>query len=90
MSTVGTLVTAEEFGRLESDQLCELVRGRLVEINLPYPRHGQVCIQIAKLTAHHPIGIQDVMLQALTALRTAMPTSANSSVLRNILCQEKP
>lgn len=47
MATVDTLMTAEEFGRLESDQLCELVRGRVVDVNMPYPRHGQVCIQIA-------------------------------------------
>lgn len=50
MSTVETLLTAEEFARLPDDgKLYELVRGRRVQMNVPYPRHGQVCAQIAFL-----------------------------------------
>jgi Uma2 family endonuclease len=35
------LLTAEEYGRLENDgRLTELVRGRIVEMNLPFTSHG--------------------------------------------------
>jgi Uma2 family endonuclease len=44
MATVDRLMTAEEFGRLPDDgRRYELVRGVLVEMNMPKPRHGQVC-----------------------------------------------
>lgn len=44
MAIVEKLLTAEEFGRLPDDgHRYELVRGVLVELNMPKPRHGQVC-----------------------------------------------
>lgn len=44
MATVETLLTAEEYGRLpDNGQRTELVRGRIVALNMPYPRHGQIC-----------------------------------------------
>jgi Uma2 family endonuclease len=52
MATAPRLLTAEEFGRLPDDgRLMELVRGEVVEVNLPYPRHGQICSNI-----NHRIG----------------------------------
>lgn len=44
MATAERLITAEEFSRLPDDgRRYELVRGVLVEMNMPKPRHGQVC-----------------------------------------------
>ena len=38
------LLTAEEYGRLPDDGVpTELVRGRIVRLPMPRPRHGQVC-----------------------------------------------
>ena len=48
MSTATKLLTAEEFARLpDTGQLCELVRGEIVEVNIPKPRHGQICALIS-------------------------------------------
>lgn len=44
MATVETLLTAQEFWLLPDDGLPkELVRGRIVEMNVPAPRHGYYC-----------------------------------------------
>jgi Uma2 family endonuclease len=41
------LLTAEEYGQLpDLGRPTELVRGRIVETNVPYPRHGQVCSEV--------------------------------------------
>jgi Uma2 family endonuclease len=41
------LLTAEEYLRLpDSDRPTELVRGRVVAMNVPKPRHGQVCSRV--------------------------------------------
>ena len=38
------LITAAEFALLDDNgQLSELVRGRIVEMNMPAPRHGYIC-----------------------------------------------
>jgi Uma2 family endonuclease len=50
MATAEALLTAEEFGLLpDNGQPCELVRGRIIPLNMPYPRHGQICVQVAYL-----------------------------------------
>lgn len=52
MSTVSQekLLTAEEFARLpDNGRLSELVRGRIVEMNMPAPRHGQVCSKVDRI-----------------------------------------
>jgi Uma2 family endonuclease len=44
------LLTAEEFGCLADDgRLRELVRGRIVTLNMPYPRHGYYCLRIGRI-----------------------------------------
>jgi len=44
MATVDKLVTAGEFFKLLDDgQLSELVRGRIIVMNVPGFRHGEVC-----------------------------------------------
>jgi Uma2 family endonuclease len=48
------LMTAEEFGGLPDDgRLTELVRGEIVEVNMPYPRHGQICSRISRIVGNY-------------------------------------
>jgi Uma2 family endonuclease len=51
MATVAeTLLTADEFRRLPDDGVPkELVRGRVVPMNVPAPRHGQICVRIVRV-----------------------------------------
>ncbi|QEL20281.1 Uma2 family endonuclease [Limnoglobus roseus] len=51
MATVATaLMTAEEFGELPSNGLLEeLIRGVPVAMNMPYPRHGELCFRVGYL-----------------------------------------
>lgn len=51
MATVTeALMTAEEFQRLPDDGIRrELVRGRVVILNMPAPRHGQICARIIRI-----------------------------------------
>lgn len=55
MATVETaLITAAEYGRMpDNGQRTELVRGRIVPMNMPAPRHGQICGQIVFLLKSH-------------------------------------
>ena len=47
MSVAEKLLTAEEFARLpDNGQPCELVRGKIVWMNVPKPTHGYVCSNI--------------------------------------------
>lgn len=47
-ATAAALLTAEEYGQLpDNGQPTELVRGTIVSLNMPYPRHGQICGKIA-------------------------------------------
>ncbi len=51
------LLTAAEFERLPDDGIPrELVRGKVVEMNVPTPRHGEICINIALLVGPHVRG----------------------------------
>jgi Uma2 family endonuclease len=61
MATAEALVTAEEYWQLPENGLpTELVRGRIVPMNVPYPRHGQICVNGIRLVGHwldgHDIG----------------------------------
>jgi len=48
------LLTVEEFARLPDDGgLKELVRGKVVEMNMPMPRHGQVCSKIDRIYGNY-------------------------------------
>jgi Uma2 family endonuclease len=55
------LLTAEEYGRLPDDgRMTELVRGEVVEVNVPVSRHGEICARIVYLIQRfledHPVG----------------------------------
>jgi Uma2 family endonuclease len=50
MATVETLLTAEEYLRLpDNGQPTELVRGRVITLNMPAPRHGYYCSKIDRI-----------------------------------------
>ncbi len=54
MTTLQTLLTAEDYGRLPDPAFpTVLVRGRIVERAFPGPRHGQVCGKVIWLLANH-------------------------------------
>lgn len=54
MATIEALLTAEEYGRLP-DNGCptELVRGRIILMNVPNFQHGKICARLAMLVAHY-------------------------------------
>jgi Uma2 family endonuclease len=48
------LYTAQEYARLPDRGLpTELVRGKVVPMNLPAPRHGQICSKIDRVVGHY-------------------------------------
>lgn len=48
------LLTIEEYARLPDDgRRTELVRGRVVELNMPKPRHGQVCAKVSRIYGNY-------------------------------------
>lgn len=50
MATIERLLTAEEYAQLpENGVPTELVRGKIVEMNVPNFRHGWLCIRIGRL-----------------------------------------
>jgi Uma2 family endonuclease len=50
MASTLTLMTAEEFCQMPDDgQLSELIRGKIVPMNMPSPRHGQVCLAVGSI-----------------------------------------
>jgi Uma2 family endonuclease len=54
MATVETLLTAEEYGLMpDMGHPTELVRGRIVHLNMPYPRHGEICATTVHLLRSH-------------------------------------
>lgn len=54
MATVETLLTAKEFWMLPDDgRTTELVRGRIVTMNMPGFRHGEICGNIVGILREH-------------------------------------
>lgn len=55
MATVAEkLLTADEYARLpDNGEPTELVRGRIVSLNMPRPRHGQICFKVSHLLGLH-------------------------------------
>jgi Uma2 family endonuclease len=54
MIATDTLLTAEQYGLMpDNGQPTELVRGRIVPLNMPYPRHGEICVKIGYFLCRH-------------------------------------
>src|SRR5262249_44370895 len=51
------LLTVEEYAKLPDRGIrTELVRGRVVELNMPAPRHGEICVNIVAIINPHVRG----------------------------------
>jgi Uma2 family endonuclease len=49
MATTVAVLTAEAYAKLpEAGRPTELVRGQVVEINPPAPKHGKICLQVGR------------------------------------------
>jgi Uma2 family endonuclease len=54
MAVAEAVITAEEFLNIPDDgRPRELVRGRIIYMNVPAPRHGQVCNQVGRLLGNY-------------------------------------
>lgn len=54
MATVERLLTAEEYAQLPGNGVpTELVRGKVVCLNIPSSRHGWLCMRVGKLLANY-------------------------------------
>jgi len=54
MATTLDLLTLEEYAKLpDNGRPTELVRGRVVMMNVPAPKHGYICLKIATLVSAH-------------------------------------
>ena len=54
MATAEALLTAEEYRLLpDNGQPTELVRGRVVAVNVPAPRHGEICVRIVRILGRY-------------------------------------
>jgi Uma2 family endonuclease len=48
------LLTAEEYVKLPDRRVpTELVRGRVIEMNVPAPRHGQICSKVDRIVGNY-------------------------------------
>ena len=52
MATIAKPMTAKEFLTLDDGSLSELVRGKVVPMNMPGSRHGQICNKIGRLVGN--------------------------------------
>ena len=53
MATAEALLTAEEYALMpDNGRPTELVRGRIISMNMPYPRHGQICCKIGRIVGN--------------------------------------
>lgn len=53
-TATGSLLTAEQFARLPDPGVpTEVVRGRVITLRLPTPRHGQICSKNDRIVGNH-------------------------------------
>jgi Uma2 family endonuclease len=80
MASVVQLLTIEEYSQLpDSGRPTELVRGRVVEMNLPKPRHGQVCARVDRIVGAY---VDEHDLGHLLINDTGVITGRNPDTLR--------
>jgi Uma2 family endonuclease len=84
MSTVAPdkLLTAEEFRCLPNEgRRRELVRGRVVEMNVPTPRHGQICTKIIRILGRY---LDDHDIGHLISNDAGVPTAHDPDTVRGV------
>jgi Uma2 family endonuclease len=75
-----TLLTAEEYARLPDDgRPTELVRGRVFVVNVPTPRHGQICAKVARLVGNNA---DEQNLGQVTSNDSGVVTERNPDTVR--------
>ena len=80
MITAPRLLTAEEFGELPNDGVRkELVRGEIVPMNVPIPRHGQICTRITRILGRY---LDDNPVGDLVSNDSGIVTTRNPDTLR--------
>ncbi len=80
MATIERLLTAEEYAQLPDDGLpTELVRGRIVELDIPALRHGWLCAWVGKLLANY---VDDRELGRVLGNDAGMITERNPDTVR--------
>ena len=80
MAIAEALLTAEEFARLpDNGRPAELVRGRVVEMKVPYPRHGEICARVGYLLSNF---IDDKNLGRLVSNDSAIITTRGPDTVR--------
>jgi Uma2 family endonuclease len=80
MALPENLLTAEEYLHMPPNgQLTELVRGRLIDLNMPNPRHGQICAQVAYLLRRH---MEDKPLGHVASNDSGVLTQRNPDTVR--------
>ncbi len=80
MATAEALLTAEEYQLLpDNGQPTELVRGRIVPMNLPMPRHGEICCAIAIIVGNF---VRDRSLGRMTSNDAGVVTERDPDTVR--------
>jgi Uma2 family endonuclease len=74
------LLTVEEFTRLPNPgQPTELVRGRIVDMNLPTPRHGQICTEVTAFLRNY---VREHQLGKVVSNDSGIITERNPDTMR--------
>ncbi|HUY87975.1 MAG TPA: Uma2 family endonuclease [Pirellulales bacterium] len=80
MATIERLLTAEEYAQLpDNGAPTELVRGRIVDLDIPAFRHGWLCVRVAKLLANY---VDDHELGRVLGNDAGMITERNPDTVR--------
>jgi Uma2 family endonuclease len=80
MATAEALLTAEEYANLPDDgQPTELVRGRIVPVNLPTPRHGEICATVVRIVGRF---LDDNALGRLVSNDSGVVTERDPDTMR--------
>lgn len=54
MPVAEALMTIEDYLAVPDDgRMYELIRGRMIPVNMPKPRHGQVCVRTIRLVGSY-------------------------------------
>lgn len=74
------LLTIEDYARLpDTGRPTELVRGRIVEMSLPTPRHGEICAEVSRLLGNHA---RNAQLGRVTTNDSGIITERNPDTMR--------
>jgi Uma2 family endonuclease len=74
------LLTAEEYCLLpDNGQPTELVRGKVVPLDIPWPRHGEICANVVHLLKQHLV---DHPLGRVVSNDSGVPTERDPDTVR--------